>query len=178
VVSQPGAGNWGINTTSPQEALHVVGNVRASGLSRLGSETGTTEPPTTQFDGPTTFPYTGMLVRRVISTETTAGSVVARSSDLSLQRDGTDGGFRVVSTASFPREVRCQGISDGGSHVGTTLAVAAGVTATVFSNSLNVVFFQCILGDLFNGRHHAEVTLGRRTGDFFWVGSVRSTFDQ
>lgn len=75
--------------TAQNESLHV------DGLVRSGSETGTSESPATGLGAR----YEGVLTRRVVSTDRSAGSVVAITDELRMERDGTivHGRFAVLS---------------------------------------------------------------------------------
>jgi hypothetical protein len=41
-----------------------------------------------------------------------------------------------------------------------------------------MVFFHCSFGDPFGLGHLTEVSLSRSPGDYFWIGTVTSTFNQ
>src|SRR5262249_44851316 len=78
-------GGVGIGVTSPTAALDVGGSQRARGLFRNGSEVGTSEAPSPA----------GLVVRRINSTSSAAGQVVAEADIATLIRDGTAGGMHV-----------------------------------------------------------------------------------
>ena len=59
----------------------------------------------------------------------------------------------------------------------STLATAT--TFQIYSNSQNIVHFECTFGDTFTTAGHVtQVTLTRWNTDFFWMGTVNSTYNQ
>jgi hypothetical protein len=62
----------------------------------------------------------------------------------------------------------------------TSLAnpASAGIVQ-IYTNSQNVVHFECTFGDTFDyGQHLTQVTLSRYGGDYFWSGTLTSTYNQ
>jgi hypothetical protein len=55
--------------------------------------------------------------------------------------------------------------------------LVSGITQ-VFTNADNVVYFHCMFGDPFNAGHISEVTLMRQAADYYWIGTIMSTFNQ
>jgi len=167
-------GDVGIGTTSPGARLHV------NGLVRSGSETGATEA--LNADG---FPYAGMVMRRVVSTSQTAGNVLARTTRLRVERDGTVNGLRLAYDAGGLMDQIAYGTAmrANGAIVpivinlsGTTSAGNTPLwSATTFAD---VVRVDVAFGQTFNTADLTELTLVRSQGDNWWVGSLRSTFNQ
>jgi trimeric autotransporter adhesin len=159
------SGGVGIGTAAPNAMLHVAGPVQ------FGSGTGTAETP----DKPIIF-------RRLKAMNPNIGNVVARTDKLTLERDGTPGGWRIVNVASpGPTTIAATGLTLAGATVNfvTTLAGAASAgTNTVFTSAQNVVSFRCTFGDSYGPGELTEATLTRYGSDYFWMGTVNSTFNQ
>jgi len=157
-------GNVGIGTTSPSAMLHVSGPVQ------IGSGTGSAEPP----DKP-------IIIRRVKSTINTAGSVVARTDKLSLERDGSNGGWRIANVASpGSTTIAATGLTSTGGTVNFVNFLngnsEAGIT-TIFSESQSIASFRCTFGDTATPGHLTEVSLIRGVNNY-WTGTMTSTFNQ
>lgn len=163
--------NVGIGTVTPSSSLHVVGDTRITGVTRAGSETGTTQPPDK-----------GIITRRVLSTTTAVGNVVARTDKLTLERDGSNGGWRIVNVASPGNTtIAFTGLTSAGTTVNfvTSLAnPAAAGTTIVFTDAQNVVSLRGSFGNSYLAIHMTEVSLTRYPGDSFWTGTLTSTFNQ
>lgn len=195
----------GIGTTAPSAQLHVVGttsvqgsmsttgtsnmngnvtvgvsaaapaDIRVFGQIRFGSETGTSQPPTYPTGS------SGMTIRRVFTSNTAAGQTVATTPDLSFERDGSAGGFRITRiSASIQLVCNCTGVVAGGTPITRNFSSLPAGSTVVFSNADNVVYFNCMFGDpFFSGTSHVtEISLVRQNGDFFWVGNIISTQNQ
>ena len=163
-------GNVGIGVADPTARLHM------NGMARMGSETGTSQPPNTAF------PYGGTLTRRIVSTSTAAGDVVARTNFMRLERDGTAGGLQISYDAGALANQAAYGtaLTSGGTVIPIVLNLGAPVTAgtvPVFA-ATDVVRLDLAFGNVFNTREMTEVTLIRDSGDTWWVGHLTSTFDQ
>jgi hypothetical protein len=160
----------GIGTVTPSSSLHVVGDTRITGFTRAGSETGTAQPPDK-----------GIITRRVLSTVSGAGSVVARTDTLTLERDGSSGGWRIVNVASPGHiTIAFTGLTSVGATVNfvTSLNPAAAGTNTVFLDAQFVVSLRGSFGDSYYPKHMTEVSLTRYPGDNYWTGTLTSTFNQ
>jgi hypothetical protein len=167
-------GNVGIGTTNPQAALQVAGPVLASGLIRLGSETGAAAP-----DYPDA---TGMLIRRVASLVQAVDNIVARTDTLTLERDGTAGGLLVRWTAApGVCQINATGVTTNGTlaafHYALSNPSTTG-TVTVFSASQNVSHYDISFGDTYNAQHLTHAVLDRYDTDYYMVGTVISSYNQ
>ncbi len=157
--------NVGIGTTAPAAKLQVTSGIR------LGSETGTYESPIYP-DG------TGLVVRRARSTSSTAGNAAAVTDYLRLERDGTSGGWRINNNGAVPYlSCHCTGVTNTGAVIGKALTPPIGIS-TVFTDAENVVFIHCLFGNFYAGGHTTEVSLSRTAGDFWWYGTLNSTYNQ
>ena len=179
VLTWNSSGKVGIGTNAPTATLDVVGDGRVRGLFRSGSESGTAEAPSPA----------GLVVRRVNSVSAASNTVVAvartlnSSTNITLVRDGTAGGFQIQYPAT-PGDVTiaCMGIDNTGTarNFYTTLANpgTAGMVQ-IYLNSLGVVHFECTFGITFNSAQHlTQVTLSRYDTDYFWSGMLMSTYNQ
>ena len=149
----------------------VTSDLYVNGLTHFGNGSGTAESPDK-----------GLVVRRIRSTTATAGSVVARTDKLTLQRDGSNGGWRIVNVASPGNTtIAATGLNSGGGTVNFVTSISSGAgagTTSIFSDGQNVVSFRCSFGDSFGPGEMAEVSLTRYPGDSYWMGTVTSTFNQ
>ncbi|MFZ0829313.1 MAG: hypothetical protein WAO02_18025 [Verrucomicrobiia bacterium] len=176
-----GSGNYIQNqTVSPQAAsFNINGSAQIAGLLRSGVETGTTEPPSPA----------GLVIRRINSTSPSSNSVVAIShisgnvTNVTLIRDGTSAGFQIQypAAATGRLTIACMGIDSTGAqknfYTSITTPAVPGVVQ-VFTNTQNIVHFECSFGDPFADSHLTQVTLTRYTTDYFWNGTVISTVNQ
>jgi hypothetical protein len=162
-------------------SLNVGGDFNLAGLLRQGSETGTAEPA-----------GRGIIVRRIQSTNAAIGSVVARTDTLTLERDGTPDGFRIVNSANAGYWIAVATGADwgrGGAAI-TSLVyppndTAAGTNALrfcsdVFGCGLYPAYFRCSFGDPSSLGHQTEISLFRNSlgGSVIWTGYLISTFNQ
>jgi hypothetical protein len=164
-------GGVGIGTTNPTAQLHVAGDTRIQGTLQLGSGTGSAEAP----DRP-------LIIRRLKTTNLALGTVVARTDMLTLQRDGSSGGWQIINAASPGNTtIAATGVTSTGAAVNfvTSIAFNSGQgTNTVFNDGQNIVSFHCTFGDSYSPGQMTEVSLVRYPGDYFWTGTVTSTFNQ
>lgn len=166
-------GNVGVGA-QPTEKFDVNGTTRLRGLVRMGSETGTSAIPGENF---------GVMTRRLFSNSTAEGHIVARSSDLTLERDGTNGGFLVRFDAfPFPSQgFFGTAVTSTGNVIGLVQNIgsppSAGTVAVV-TDSQDVVYLELIFGTNFNTGPSTKVTLYRQPGDSWWQGFVTSGVNQ
>jgi hypothetical protein len=160
------------STSTTVASISPTGVIRNLSGVRSGSETGTTQPPSVGGG------YNGLISRRINDTSLTAGSVVARTNTLTLERDGTFGGLRINNpTGATLQNVACTGVTAAGAVVGRAFIPPFGIS-TVFSDAQGVVSVNCTFGDAFFLSNITQVFIQRYPGDFFWAGSVSSTFNQ
>ena len=160
-------------TQSPSARLDVNGATRVRGTVRMGSEAGTSEAPSPA----------GMVLRRINSTDSTAGQIVARTDSLTLERDGSNGGFLIRYPASPSYlTIACMGIDNAGNQKNFYRALSNPSTAgtvQIYTNSQNVVHFECTFGRTFDSDQHlTRVFLSRYDADYYWSGDVVSTYNQ
>ena len=153
-------------------SLNVGGDFNLAGFFRQGSETGTAEPA-----------GRGIIMRRIQSTNSAIGSVVARTDTLTLERDGTPYGFWIVNRTNAGYWIAATvGVDANGASFGKVAYlfndVAAGTNA--ISPSSPVVHFRCSFGDPSGLGHQTEVSLLRNVqGDnVIWTGTLISTYNQ
>jgi hypothetical protein len=128
-------------------------------------------------------PGAGLIHRRLQSLSTTNGDVVALcDGGIKLIRDGSDGGFKIAYDAGAPRfVVALAGLNSSGTAVNkyaTVTSTNSAGTVTLFTDAQNVVFFHCTFGDTYLAGHVTEVTLTRDSSDYYWIGTVSSSFNQ
>lgn len=168
------SGGVGINTNNPDGALHVHGTTRLNGLLRSGSEVGTGETPSPA----------GLVVRRVNSITSATNEVVARTDDLTLERDGTAGGFliRYPANSGMRYTIAFQGINSAGANVNyytNLLTTGTGGTLAIYANAQNVVNLRGSFGRTYTASQHlTEIALTRWGTDNYWSGTLTSTFNQ
>ncbi len=161
-------------TATTVASISPTGIVRNLSGVRSGSETGTTQLPSVGTTG-----YIGLVSRRINDTSfATAGRILARTDILTLERDGTNGGLRInnATGASF-QNVACTGVTSAGAVIGRAFIAPLGISS-VFSDAQALVSVNCTFGDSFLLNNVTQVSLQRYPGDYYWVGSVTSTFNQ
>jgi hypothetical protein len=111
------------------------------------------------------------------------GRIVARTDTCTLERDGSNGGF-LIRYVDNPGNltVACLGTDSGGTPHNLYQAVTnppfAG-TVQLYVNSDGVVHFECTFGKTYDaGKHLTQVTLSRFPDDFYWSGTLMSTYNQ
>ena len=147
--------------------------VNGTGHIKMGNETGTAQGPVYPVNS------NGLIIRRIFTNFTAAGSIVARTDNLLFERDGTNGGFRVNRTGGSGLEVcNCMAVNSAGGAVNRALNnLAAGVTQ-VYTNADNIVYLHCIIADPYSSGHSTEITLTREFADWYWLGTIMTTFNQ
>jgi len=166
----------GIETSNSQVPIVGITNATATGPSPVA--------------GTSTLGYIGLINRRIVDTASgtaTNGRVLARTDVLTLQRDGTNGGLRIgYPVANGSPYVTCHGLTSTGLNLTKIITpvveaqpVAGAVTAnTIFSDAQGVVAVNCTFGNAFDLGNITTVNLQRRVGDFYYVGTLTSTFNQ
>lgn len=162
--------NYILNQSAVPQAgsLYIDGRARTSNMIRVGSETGTTQLPI--------FP--GVVIRPTRSASTAAGNIMARTNLLTLERDGTSGGWQMTNTGGDENEaINCTGLTSAGAAVNKRLTLAAGTTA-IYTNAEDIVYMSCMFGDPFSSGHDAQVTIHRHRNDYYWTGFLVSNYNQ
>lgn len=170
-----GAGQPGGNIIlTPGTGPGGPGTVRTSSEIRMGSETGTEAPVVSSSPG-----YLGLVIRRINSKSTTAGSVVAKTDTMTLVRDGTATGFQInVAAATGDFSIACLGLTNTTTVVGFTDSfVDPSATVAQVFNQTDLQQFNCSFGNTVEG-HMTEVNLLRHPTGSTWVGTVTSTYNQ
>lgn len=166
--------------------VRVEGAMRVLDRVRMGSEAGTSQPPTVTWNGQTADWFDGMMVRRAISNDKTAGSAVALAGDssakMTLERDGTNGGLQMnlASGALSGRVIIGTLISRNGTQTPfywTTNSQAAAVVP-ICADADDINFVHMMFGNAFQGTYHTEVRMMRRGSDYVWIGTLTSTLSQ
>ncbi len=143
-----------------------------TGLFRSGSESGTSQGPS----------LAGLVIRRINSISALAGQVIARSDLLTLQRDGSNGGLIIAYPAGAGEQtIPAMGINNAGGQVNffDTLANQGSPgTVQIYLNSQSVVYAQITFGNTYLEGHVTQVTISRAYDDYYWVGTVTSTYNQ
>jgi hypothetical protein len=187
----PGAGDdFSIYaSTGTQVVIDVVGyfaapaSIQIPAPIRMGSEAGTSESPSSIRSGEPA--YAGMVTRRIISFQATAGSIVARTPDMTLERDGTNGGFQVRTAVSLSAVLSVRGtvVHANGTVTGIsyeTVNQFNGSLGALFSDSDGIIFAHLTFGNFYNGGNITEVTLSRAaaSNDPYWSGTVMTSYNQ
>ena len=149
--------------------------VRTDGLTRAGSETGSEAPTVGDFD------FFGLVTRRVNSTSGAAGLVLARTDNMTLERDGSNAGLRVSYSANANGFLVCTATTSGSQMVVFRFQPPSTAgTTTVFLNSLGVELVQCSFGVALFPGHLTQITLLRHPNpaNSTFVGTLTSTFNQ
>ena len=157
--------------TAQPASLHIDGTLR------MGSETGTSEGPN--------YPAasTGLVHRRIRSTVVTSGSVVAIAGSVRLERDGTNGGFKVENTSpSTNPNFKCFVMNFAGAVSGRSVTVGAGSTQQLVDTADNIVMLDCQAQYSHPNANNDEamsMQLSRTSfADNIWSGFVTSTTNQ
>jgi hypothetical protein len=161
------------------------GDVRIPGMVRFGSESGTADSPKSPDDTNNGYgldSYNGLVVRRAVSTNSTKGSIIARTDKVRLERDGTDGGIQYTPTGfsnykTYPFIITCTGMTVTGAALNKYIETQVG-TGSVYANSDNVVQFDCRIGDTYAPQHDTRVSMHRGFVNGYWVGEIISSYNQ
>jgi hypothetical protein len=172
-------GSVGIGTYTPNSdsQLQVIGKVR------MGSENGTSQAPNRSI-----------LVRRINSSSTATGQVVARCvSDggnvMTLERDGTAGGLvlKIAGTVSSGSpQISGYGINASAAFVGVHMLFYTGgsyPSTQIFTDAQKIAYLRLSFGEPLNDADMTTVELTRYVDNsgndnFTWIGTVTSTVNQ
>lgn len=157
--------------------LSVSGTHRVTGMFRSGVENGTSQGPNRN----------GLVIRRINSSTTSAGQIVAKGLNVNLERDGTAGGLRLRFTATVS-DVLVTGtaINSSGSVVGVYrifyTADSSG-THTLFTNAQRIAYVNILINHPFNLQDSTQVVMNRFADNAgndhgSWVGFITSTINQ
>ena len=162
-------------------AKTLTDNLRTSSLTRAGNETGTSQTPQIE---PFIGTYDGLVTRRINTPDKTAGQVAARTNVLRLERDGTNGGWRIANDAlpgaESRQSVHCLGVNNAGAVITARIQLIGNVAGTtvLYTDAQNIEYMQCSFGNTYNIGHQTQIVVQRYTGDNYWGGTVTSTFNQ
>ena len=117
------------------------------------------------------------VVKRYVNWNTVAGTLVARTDSVILERDGTSAGFRVTKTGGSLDSISCTFTNTAGGVGGASLNPAVGTTALI-GNAANAMMIQCVFGNIFGAGHVTHVTMSRYSTDYYWAVFVTSSYDQ
>jgi len=154
-------------------SLNVGANLNLAGLLRQGSETGTAEPA-----------GRGLIIRRIQSTNSAIGSVVARTDTLTLERDGTPAGWRVVNAANPGQVTITYIMQEGPGQLWYTLVLpnpsTPGTNVLSYAGLNTPTYLRCTFGNAYDLGHFTEVSLSRSpdNNSSNWVGTVISSYNQ
>jgi len=154
----------------------VAGNAQFTGLLRSGSETNTSEAPVPS----------GLVIRRLNSISTGISNVVARTDVLTLERDGSNEGLLIRYPAGVSRQtINCLAQSYFGTNIlvrATLFSPGTAGTLQVLTSAQHAVHAEISFGDTYNRGHLTKVSLDRyddgSTSDYYWVGTLTSTYNQ
>ncbi|MBN1810094.1 MAG: hypothetical protein JW909_13590 [Planctomycetes bacterium] len=137
--------------------------------------TGTVKTPGLLTGSSTSHP---IVIRRLFSSSVAIDTLVARSEHLRLTRAGNNDDFRIYNdhaTMNFPSYVARKYSATG--VVVQAGAVPAGGDVLIDLNS-NDEGVDIILGNPYFGEHYTEVHLFRYGSDYFWLGTLITTWNQ
>ena len=106
------------------------------------------------------------------------------SPGIRLERDGTTSGWQItiVPTNAFRLSVKGMVVRSNGTVAGVTYESpensAAGFTWKIINDDVDVILAHLTSGNFYSVGNITEVTFSRAAGDFYWVGSVISSFNQ
>jgi hypothetical protein len=154
----------------------VAGNAQITGLLRSGSESGTANPPSPA----------GLVIRRLNSTIAGVSNVLARTDLLTLERDGSSEGLLIRYPGGAGKQtINCLAQSFFGTNiiVHTNLnAVGTPGTIQLLSSAQHAVHAEISFGNTYNAGHMTQVVIDRYddgpTSDYYWVGTLTSTYNQ
>jgi len=159
-------------STDPNYDIHNQGasaqaaNFWINGQMRMGSET---------TSGAAGY---AMINRRIFNTSTTAGTIVAVTDDLRIERDGTNGGMQVHTLNTNQVDVQCFLLSSTGAVTGVVKSYSSATTEALFTNGANIVRADCTFGYTYLNYTNTHMVISRRAGDYYWGGFIQSATNQ
>ncbi len=193
-----GTSDSGLGLNVANSDANIDGQLRQNGLIESGNEV-LGAPPDSPCGSscPATppVPYNGMVIRRFKSSSSSAGTVVAIAqvdntnplspAGVSLQRDGTNDGFVLVTdaslTAGIPLSYSCQGATSQDNPLDThgTLVSPTQPSQTVYPTGSGLISFHCVFGRLADAANLTDVTLTRFNANSpVWIGTIISDSNQ
>jgi hypothetical protein len=127
-----------------------------------------------------------LFIKRINSTSSTAGNVVAAiDSFWRIERDGTNGGWRLAwpdADVTHSINISCMHAFTGGTDGAKVSDFARGAgspagTTILYSDADGIRRFDCMFGDPEVGQHSTTLNVHRSSGDN-WVGELITTWDQ
>jgi hypothetical protein len=193
-----GTSDNGLGLDVANSDANIDGQLRQNGLFESGNEDLAAPPDTpcaSSCPATPSVPYNGMVIRRFKSAYSTAGTVVAiaqvdntnpRSpAGVSLQRDGTNDGFILVTdaslTAGIPLSYSCQGATSQDNPLDThgTFVSPTQPSQTVYPTGSGLISFHCVFGRLADAANMTDVTLTRFNANSpIWIGTIISDSNQ
>jgi len=158
--------------------LNVTGGSQMTGTLRLGSETGTAEGPN----------MPGLVVRRLYSSVSTAGSIVARNEEFALERDGTPGGLKLVYVGPQGvggANVDAKGVNNAAAGLNYFYYFYGGYSGSqqLFTAGQHINYCRISWSDPWWGLGMTTVEMmrfddGGSNISSTWVGTITSTYNQ
>ena len=156
-------------------AVSIPGTLSVTGLVKMGSGTGTAEAPNRS-----------LITRRVNTSTTTLGTVVATSSGLQVVRDGTSGGMRVRAVSGYNNNVFYKIYNQTGGllrSVNYAQNSQTGDFIQICTDAERISRIEISFGDSLSAGEWTDLTLNRFisaiNGNYEnWVGFMTSTVNQ
>lgn len=156
-------------------AVSIPGTLSVTGLVKMGSGTGTAEAPNRS-----------LITRRVNTSTTTLGTVVATSSGLQVVRDGTSGGMRVRAVSGSNNNVFYKIYNQTGGllrSVNYAQNSQTGDFIQICTDAERISRIEISFGDSLYAGEWTDLTLNRFisaiNGNYEnWVGFMTSTVNQ
>jgi hypothetical protein len=193
-----GTSDSGLGLNVANSDANIDGQLRQNGLIESGNENLAAPPDSpcaSSCPATPSVPYNGMIIRRFKSAYSTAGTVVAIAqvdntnplspAGVSLQRDGTNDGFLLVTdaslTAGIPLSYSCQGATSQDNPLDThgTFVSPTQPSQTVYPTGSGLISFHCVFGRLADAANMTDVTLTRfNPNSPIWIGTIISDSNQ
>ena len=121
----------------------------------------------------------GLVVKRVVSTDQTTGDVIGRVGAATFVRDASTAvAFRLITGATAAVFMDCYGVTIGGAPVAKRATILPSNSTVVLTGVDAFEGFTCQLLDSSAQLRQTQITLQRIESSAFWVGTVLSTDDQ